>query len=474
MDKKVSHPVFGAGTLLSVRKSSAGTQIECLVRFDSGLQLWIPSSRVQGLEEEYKGGIPEDGVILKGEALKIKAHRMIEAFRLGIVPTQDVSDFTFGREREINLISSALTSLNNGNGGVITFEGEYGTGKSHLLEYVRSQALKKNFVVSSVELSTEETQPARPKRIYRELIANLRFLTNNQSQSEGEVKRNQLQIPDHHLEGGFRDLMRDAVKQYKSPSYLGIKDHIFFAPVLSRLAKIDDHSLKSEVFWQWIEAESTKEYAMGSTTKSEKFQSPYRISGAWNIPALYDFSTAADFYCYLISGLSCLCRNLNYNGLVLLLDEVETVAFLWNNFFYERGINFLEGLIRMAQNDPMLKKNNSQMIHNQVRPTPYIYKDPFVLLVMAMTPEPSAIRLKNLSRNYINLFSLDEENLNACFETLVKYYTIAFPDFNLLDTTKKRILSNALKYQDNGIRFFLKYTVESLDILRINRKLAVN
>lgn len=461
--KKVSHPVFGAGELLSIRKSSAGIQTECLIRFDSGLQLWIPSNRIQGLEPDYHEQVPENGVVLSNQEIKIKAHRMIEAFRLGIVPTQDVADFTFGREREINLISSALTSLSNGKGGTIIFEGEYGTGKSHLLEYIRSQALKKNFLVSSVELSTEETAPARPKRIYRELIANLRYLSNNQKP-----------ITNNHIEAGFRDLMRDAVTQYKEPDYLGIKEHIFFAPVLKRLSKIDDQSLKSEVFWQWIEAESTKEYAVGTTTKADKFKSPYRITGGLNIPALYDFSTASDFYCYLISGLSYLSRKLNYNGLVLLLDEVETITFLWNNLLFERGINFLEGMIKVSQNDPTLKHFNKQMLHNQVRPTPYIYKDAYILLIMAMTPEPAALRLKQLSHNDINLNPLKEEHLIACFETLAKYYKIAFPDLSLADSTKQKILTNALRYQDNGIRFFLKYTVESLDTIRINRKLVVN
>ncbi|MBS4016159.1 MAG: DUF2791 family P-loop domain-containing protein [Candidatus Latescibacteria bacterium] len=469
-NKKVSHPVFGAGELLSIRKSSAGIQTECLIRFDSGLQLWIPSNRIQGLEPEYHDQVPENGVVLSQEELKIKAHRMIEAFRLGIVPTQDVADFTFGREREINLISSALTSLTNGKGGTIIFEGEYGTGKSHLLEYIRSQALKKNFLVSSVELSTEETAPARPKRIYRELIANLRFLSNNK-QPITDAKRS---ISNNHIEAGFRDLMRDATQQYTEPDYLGIKEHIFFAPVLKRLSKIDDQSLKSEVFWQWIEAESTKEYAVGTSTKTDKYMSPYRISGGWNIPALYDFSTAADFYCYLISGLSYLSRKLNYNGLVLLLDEVETIAFLWNNLLFERGVNFLESMIRVSHNDPTLKHFNKQMLHNQVRPTPYIYKDAYVLLILAMTPEPAALRLKQLSHNDINLNPLSEEHLNACFETLVKHYKIAFPDLSLADSTKQKILTNALRYQDNGIRFFLKYTVESLDVIRINRKLAVN
>ncbi|MDZ7377573.1 MAG: hypothetical protein ONB13_13255, partial [candidate division KSB1 bacterium] len=43
-----------------------------------------------------------------------------------------------------------------------------------------------------------------------------------------------------YVEGGFRDFLRNALKYYKAPNYLGIKDHIFFAPVLSKLAKIDE------------------------------------------------------------------------------------------------------------------------------------------------------------------------------------------------------------------------------------------
>ncbi|MCX7785949.1 MAG: ATP-binding protein [candidate division WOR-3 bacterium] len=453
---RVSHPVFGSGDLLTTRKSSAGPQIECLVQFDSGLRLWIPASRIEGIPEELLQEL-KPFEELKGEALKIKAHRMIEAFRLGIVPMEDVADFTFGRDKEINLVTSALNKLTDGQGGVIIFEGEYGTGKSHLLEYIRAQALKKNFVVSLIELSLDETQPARPKRIYREMLANLRYLIKDHSNSNREA--------------GFRELMRFATKEYGPPNYLGIQDHIFFAPVLSRLSKIDHHSLKAEVFWQWIEAESTKEYATGITKKGERpFTMPYRISGAYNIPALYDFSTASDFYCYLISGLSYLIRSLKYNGLVLLLDEVETIAFLWDNFFYERGVNFLEGLIRLAQNDPTLKTIDSRLIHNQVRPTPYIYKDAYVLLVLATTPEPQTIRLKNLCRNIISLSPLKREDLRNCYEALVKYYKIAYPDFILSDQTKNQILSNALRQADNGIRYFIKFSVESLDVLRIGRK----
>ncbi len=53
---------------------------------------------------------------------------------------------------------------------------------------------------------------------------------------------------------------------------------------------------QSEVFYQWIEGESTKDYA------TSKFVS-ISCKGGQAIPALYDFSTAADFYSYIFSGL---------------------------------------------------------------------------------------------------------------------------------------------------------------------------
>ncbi|MEO0072091.1 MAG: BREX system ATP-binding domain-containing protein [candidate division WOR-3 bacterium] len=462
-DRQVFHPVFGKGILLSVRKSPIRLQTECFVSFESGLKLWIPAYRLSGVDKELTQGIVKDGRVLKEEELKIKAHRMIEAFRLGIVPAEDVSDFTFGREVETKVIQKLLNNLKEGSGGAILIEGSYGAGKSHFLEYIKSEALKQKALVSSVVLSTQETTPARPKRVYRDIIANLRYRKDN------FLKPPSSGIFLETIEGGFRDLLFSAAKNYRAPDFLDMKEHIFWAPVLKQLQRIEEDSYKAEVFWQWIEGESTKEYAVGRYVHNKRIVMPYRISGGWRIPALYDFSTAIDFYCYLISGLSYLARKLNYSGLVLLMDEVETIAFHGNSFYYERGTAFLDGLIKMAQNSPALKSFNTQLIHNQVRPTPYIYKDSYVLLVLASTPEPATMRFKSMVNAHIELEPLTAEHLSSCFEALLEYYKIAFPNVEILSTTKRQILENALKYHKAGVRYFLKYVVESLDTIRINR-----
>lgn len=68
----VSHPVFGEGEILDYRWR--GTEV--LIKFQSGLRLWIPTSRVLPVARQQR------------PISEISARRMIEAFRMGIVRTR--------------------------------------------------------------------------------------------------------------------------------------------------------------------------------------------------------------------------------------------------------------------------------------------------------------------------------------------------------------------------------------------------
>ncbi len=419
-ERFISHPVFGEGKIVDTRL--LGQQLK--VEFKDGFTLWLSSEGLR-IFEKTEETIDE-----------IVARRMIEAFRIGIVPHQDVERFTFGREREIKMIERAIKNLEAGSGGVYLIEGEYGSGKSHLLEYIRHWATKAELATTYCELDPREVSPHRPKRVYRELVHNLRYIDNG-------------------TEVTFRDILRKAVT-------LDLADHQFFTPVLKKLNRFDRDSAMSEVFWQWIEGESTKEYAT-------LYKGPYRLPGAQKIPALYDFSTASDFYCYIISGLSYILRNLKMKGLVLLVDEAESVTHLWNLIAVDRGLSFLEGLIRTAQNEQILKEVDQRLIHNRVRTTPYIYKDSYILLFIATTPivgEYSYAKMVNLIGERLVLNPLREANLVELFESLCFIYYKAYKDFDLKAEWKQRLLNSALRKKDIGIRFFIKYWVEGLDCLR--------
>lgn len=424
----VTHPVFGEGVVLDTRWQNT----EVLVRFRTGLQLWVPAARVEFTAR------PEEPLD------SLQARRMTEAFRLGIVPLQDVEDFFFGREPEAKRVEQGLEGLDKGKSDVMLVEGDYGTGKTHLLEYIHHRALNLGFAAARVEFDPHDVAPNRPKRVYRELAHSLRWL-----EGAGE----------NRTEYGFRDLLMRSVR-------LAMDDHVFFAPVLNKLRRAKEHQPLSEVFWQMIEGESTKEYAV-------QFKSPYRIRGGQSIPALYDFSTAGDFYCYIISGLSWMCRELGFKGLVLLIDEAETVTHLWDILAFARGMNFIEGLIRTALNDPELKKIDDKLIHNRVRTTPYIYREAEIYLVIATTPQPfdyTYLKMTNYIRNRLVLQPLRDSALLDAFQRLVTIYQRAHPGFVLPEPEKKRLMENAFKRKQEGLRYFLKFCVEAMDLTRINRR----
>jgi hypothetical protein len=428
----VSHPVFGEGEILDSRWH--GTEL--LVQFQSGLRLWLPTLRVRLLSNlgEYVPGEPQPTLV---EIDTIPARRMIEAFRLGIVPHQDVDSFTFGREKPIAVLDNALAGLARGQGDVFMVEGEYGAGKTHLLEYIHHRALALGMVTSLVQLDPSEVSPHRPKRVYREAVHNLRYIKDA-------------------TEHGFRGLLR-------SGTALDMKDHVFLGPVLAKLGSIDAGQPQSEVFWQWIEGESTKEYATEQ-------KSPFRVKGGQRIPALYDFSTAADLYCNILSGLSWMARELGMKGLVLLVDEAETVTHLWDIMYLAKSVNFMDGLVRTAQNDPDLKRINDRMVHNQVRPVPYIYRDPALLLVFATTPSPydyAYIKLANRIKHRVELEPLEDKALLDAFSTMVMIYRRAYPSFTISDLDQKRLLREASRRNIEGVRAFIKFSIEALDVTRL-------
>jgi len=422
-DELVAHPVFGEGVVQASRWDGA----ELKVRFRSGLQLWLPAKWFRP-------------VTIKHVPLNvISSKRLLEAFRLGIVPHQDIEYFTFGRAFELSELDDGLRRLKQGKGDVYLVEGGYGSGKTHLLEYLHHLSIRYGFVTTYCELSVQETPLYRPKRIYRELVHNLRYIRENS-------------------EYRFRDLL-------KAVAPLKIRDHCFLTPVLGYLRNLEDGDSNNEVFWQWVEGESTKEYAIDPL-------SPFRVRGGQKIPALYDYSTATDYYSFLLSGLSYLAHEAGLGGLVIILDEVETITHMWDYVSYTRGLNFLEGLIQSALNNDSLKKIENRMLHNRVRPTPYIYKEPHLLLILASTPIHGlrgfeGVREMIQKRVVLRRFSNPE--LELIYRNLYDVYVCAYPEFALLVAQKENILNAALKRSFGELREFIKFSVEAFDWYRHSR-----
>lgn len=81
-----------------------------------------------------------------------EVQQIIESLRLGIPPDGHVRYFTVGR---ISEIAELTTRLQQEESGALLLKANYGSGKSHLLRFIRETALKEGFAISSVTLDAK-------------------------------------------------------------------------------------------------------------------------------------------------------------------------------------------------------------------------------------------------------------------------------------------------------------------------------
>jgi len=302
-ERIIEHFKFGKGTVKKLRNNG----FELFVEFEIGFSQWVRFDDVQEISTLTSRDIPLPKPTFSAIP---KSRRLIENLRLGIVPYDCVDAFTFGRSVETNQILNWLKASEN---STLILVGEYGAGKSHLLHYAHGRALQEGFAVAIVEIDPNERPFHKPKRIYGSLVRTLSYIDNR----DGQIK-------------GFRDLIKEAL----SRNFL--RDHIYF---LRLIGKSPDESR-----WEWIEAR-------------ESLAKPIDNSIYTPLPGLYDYTTAANIYCYLLSGLGWTARTaLKLKGLLLLFDEAESLEMSYYQTQFDRGLNFLKALIRTADNDESLLK----------------------------------------------------------------------------------------------------------------------
>lgn len=366
---------------------------------------------------------------------KLEARKIVEALRLGIVPQKHVEEFTFGRAKEIEQIKSWLENENESS---LVLVGEYGVGKTHLLEYLYSSLLKSNWAVSIVELDPNELPFHKPKRVYEAIINSFRFGTKN---------------------GTFRDFLKEIAESSK---YYELENHQYLGAIISELKE----GVESEYSFEWIEGK--------------------QIVGN---PPMFDYSTSANIYCNILSGIGWASRNiLGLNGFVILFDEAETVDSFWySSYQNDKSWNFLKGILLMASNKTELLEENitpffvspySGKIYLGEKTglqygghfpyLRYLWRAPTnIKLIFAFAPSYNILDKEPLNAlRRIEIKNLGEKYLDEISKSVVRFYEYAY-DFKI---EQKNILKRVPK---DKTRMFIKGIVEALDLIRFypNEKL---
>ena len=411
----VYHPEYGQGVVKDKRRAG----VEWLVHFDSGEERWVRNDLLE-IEDDSPPLVPARR---SGEPQKhLTERKVIEALRMGIVPDDGLDLFTVGCEPQIAELQTWLATPDEPGRLVI---GTYGTGKTHLLNHFRHVAQMNHYAVSLVEMDPQETPFSRPKLVYAQIARNLRW-------------------PDGAELADFRQLVRRAFEHGL------LRGHPYFR----WLTEVADQRV-----WDWIAGLS----GTRPGTDRDAFD---------DFPALYDTTTAANIYCYLLSTLSWLCHQpaLHLKGLLVLFDESEALYAARGQLAVDRAVNFIDAMIRTAEGDEELTKDPRDTeftISGHADRTPFLYRSPSGLkLVFAFTWPPDHATSHCLAAlPQIKLEPADEGFLETIQLKLWGVYRQAYGE-RAATMDQNRYIELLRECTFSNTRAIVKGAVEALDIVR--------
>jgi len=420
----VIHPNYGRGQVLATRASG----FELRVRFAGGRERWIRRDQVEREAAPAAPACPQQAAKPEQHA-KPKAprysRRVIEALRMGIVPDAEVANFTFGRDQETADLNAWLDDRTDSARFIV---GSYGTGKTHLLNYLRTTALQAGYAVALVEMDGLESPFSRPKRAYSQVIQNL-----------------EVPVPEKQTPQRFRDLIR----RIRRADLLS--DHPYFKYIQAHTG--DDY------VWHWIEGRE-------DVPRPRTSEADYR-----DLPGLYNHGTAANIYCNLLSALGWACRHprIGLKGLLLIFDESETLFARATYTASKSSYNFLESLIAVANNAEGMtdQPTTTGFEHSRyASDVPFQYRDPSGLKVALAFTDISDLRCSSTLYDVDALYleSLGDDALISVFEQIRSLYRKAYrfdTERLPLDTLYDRVI-----WQPGTTRLKIKGYVEALDLMR--------
>lgn len=418
---------------------------------------------------------------------KLHAALTLEAMRLGVVPATDLEESTVGRDIEIDIVRQDLVQCREA-GARRAFLGDYGHGKSHMLELIEQIALKQNFLVSKVTLDHSDLSPSQPKRIYHAVMRNLIYpdrpdvlegiqpLLDKAVQNEDVLKKYLVKTDKTRgVSRSVREQLTQGLHLYLTPALaytraLNDPDHIKIPAYLgdpkawARQAK--------HLLIDWIEGHPTQ-------SNQDINDELNMIHGRFpKIYSLLDYRPWAKIYGYILNGISQLAKDVGYAGLVIVIDEAEFYSLLSNqNRTYAKSL-FQAWCHSVSANDQdSLPCSDNELLvggYGIQRELPTRYSDtPGLYLVFAMTPNSDGIRVLQdaLPPQFIcYLNELTAPDYLQMTEHLVSLYRSAYPEADIPEgiTGPLSDVVNALTQQGQlaNPRQTMKFLTEFLDLVR--------
>jgi hypothetical protein len=265
---------------------------------------------------------------------------IVNALRSGVVPSQGLEHFATGLDALVEAVNQELDFVATGKGLSKWLRGEYGTGKTFAARYLCAKARQRRFATAEVQISINDTPLHHLETVYRRLIERLETAADGPNAFQAVVE-------------GWLYQVGDEVTRLRGMS----EDDPGFADATEQRLedKLADLSRRNPAFAQVLRAyhrathEGDFSTAQGLLAwlagQPHTDRSVLRVAGT---KGKVDGQASLTF----LAGLLQLLRQSGYEGLVVVLDEVETIQRM-NSQTREKSLNALRQLMDMLAKEEL-------------------------------------------------------------------------------------------------------------------------
>lgn len=265
---------------------------------------------------------------------------IVNALRSGLVPKVGLGHFATGLDSLIAVVSEDLDFVATGRGLSKWIRGEYGAGKTFAARHLCARARERKFASAEVQVSINDTPLHRLEMVYRRLIEKLETAADGPNAFQAIVEGWLYQVGDEvtHLRGITEDDpgFADATEQRLEDKLADLsKRNPAFAQVLRAYHRATHEG-------DFATAQGLLAWLAGQPHTERSVLKAARTKGKVDGQASLTF----------LAGLLQLLRQSGYAGLVVVLDEVETVQRM-NAQTREKSLNALRQLMDMLAKEEL-------------------------------------------------------------------------------------------------------------------------
>ncbi|MCT2295876.1 BREX system ATP-binding protein BrxD [Brachybacterium muris] len=238
---------------------------------------------------------------------------IIGALRRGTVPADGLDQLAVGLDHFADALGEELEQVSGGGAIVKAVRGEYGSGKTFFTRHLAEQALRRGFATAEVQISETETPLHRLETVYRRTTESLRTASVAPSAFRSV------------LDTWLYTIEEDAIAA--NPAVENSEEHLAAATgelLDARLADVSSTTPAFALALRAYHAASGTDAALADGLAAWLAGQPHVAAAAKRAAGIkgdLDHFGAMSF----LQGLLTVLRDAGHTGLLLVLDEVETL-----------------------------------------------------------------------------------------------------------------------------------------------------